>query len=41
MTDQVRPGGATARYEKRELLGFTKEDRHITENMILSHFRDG
>ncbi|APP87391.1 phage virion morphogenesis protein [Xanthomonas hortorum] len=41
LTEQVRPGGPKARYEKRMLLGFTKEDRQITENMILSHFRDG
>ncbi|MCC8628551.1 phage virion morphogenesis protein [Xanthomonas perforans] len=41
LSEQVRPGGPKARYEKRMLLGFTKEDRQITENMILSHFRDG
>ncbi|MCC8556160.1 phage virion morphogenesis protein, partial [Xanthomonas hortorum] len=35
LTEQVRPGGPKARYEKRMLLGFTKEDRQITENMIL------
>ncbi|KHL51293.1 phage virion morphogenesis protein [Xanthomonas cannabis] len=41
LSEQVRPSGPRARYEKRMLLGFTKEDRHITENIILSHFGDG
>ncbi|APP86504.1 phage virion morphogenesis protein [Xanthomonas hortorum pv. gardneri] len=41
LTEQVRPGGPRASYEKRMLLGFTKEDRHITENIILGNFRDG
>jgi phage virion morphogenesis protein len=40
LVERVRPGGPRARYEKRMLLGFTKEDRHIVENIILSYLRD-
>ncbi|OAX88932.1 phage virion morphogenesis protein [Xanthomonas nasturtii] len=37
LTEQVRPGGPRARYEKRVLLGLSAEDRQIVRDQLLNH----
>lgn len=37
MTERVRPGGPQARYDKRVLLGFSAEDRHVICDQLLNH----
>ncbi|PPU69517.1 phage virion morphogenesis protein [Xanthomonas pisi] len=37
LTDQVRPGGPKARYEKRVLLGLSAGDRQIVLDQLLNH----
>ncbi|MEN9195973.1 phage virion morphogenesis protein [Xanthomonas perforans] len=36
-TEQVRPGGPRARYERRMLLGFSEQDRQLIHDQLLSH----
>ncbi|ATS75510.1 MULTISPECIES: phage virion morphogenesis protein [Xanthomonas] len=36
LTEQVRPGGPRAGYEKRVLLGFSAEDRQIVRDQLLN-----
>lgn len=36
ITEQVRPGGPRARYDKRVLLGFSPEDRQTIRDQILN-----
>ncbi|MBB2756032.1 UNVERIFIED_ORG: phage virion morphogenesis protein [Xanthomonas campestris] len=36
-TEQVRPGGPRARYEKRVLLGLSEEDRQVIHDQLLNH----
>ncbi|MCC4622393.1 phage virion morphogenesis protein [Xanthomonas cassavae CFBP 4642] len=37
LTEQVRPGGPRARYEKRVLLGLTANDRGQVRAMLIEH----
>ncbi|ATS38054.1 MULTISPECIES: phage virion morphogenesis protein [Xanthomonas] len=37
LTEQVRPGGPRARYEKRVLIGLSVEDRQIVRDQLLNH----
>ncbi|WP_311238390.1 MULTISPECIES: phage virion morphogenesis protein [unclassified Xanthomonas] len=37
LTERVRPGGPTARYEKRVLLGLDSRDRHQLKKLMLDH----
>ncbi|MCL1553761.1 phage virion morphogenesis protein [Xanthomonas nasturtii] len=38
LTEQVRPGGPKARYDKRVLLGLSADDRQIVRDQLLNHF---
>ncbi|MEA9842360.1 phage virion morphogenesis protein [Xanthomonas campestris] len=37
LTERVRPGGPMARYEKRQLLGLSIEDRQLVRDQLLNH----
>ncbi|PPU45487.1 phage virion morphogenesis protein [Xanthomonas arboricola] len=37
LTEQVRPGGPRARYEKRELLGFDQSDHQMILDLLVDH----
>ncbi|WP_372191969.1 phage virion morphogenesis protein [Xanthomonas axonopodis pv. desmodiigangetici] len=37
LTEQVRPGGPKARYEKRVLLGLSVDDRQLIRDRLLHH----
>ncbi|WOB47901.1 phage virion morphogenesis protein [Xanthomonas hydrangeae] len=39
LAEQVRPGGPTARYEKRVLLGLSAKDKELVRQQLLSHLR--
>jgi phage virion morphogenesis protein len=37
LRDRVRPGGPQIHYEQRQLLGFTKEDEAMIEEVLVEH----
>ncbi|MGW8277003.1 phage virion morphogenesis protein [Xanthomonas axonopodis] len=37
LSESVRPGGPSARYERRVLLGLTEQDRHLIRGQLLNH----
>lgn len=36
LTDRVTPNGPRVRYARRELLGFSEEDRALVKDMLIS-----
>lgn len=37
LEDRAKPGGPLVRYARRQLLGFTAEDRQLVQDMLLQH----
>jgi phage virion morphogenesis protein len=40
LTDQVTPSGPRVRYERRELLGFSSDDRELVKGLLINHLID-
>jgi phage virion morphogenesis protein len=40
LTDQVTPSGPRVRYARRELLGFSSDDRELVKGLLINHLID-